>query len=37
MPPRRKLSPEEVEAMMVPELVKAIYPVLIQGLRKVQP
>lgn len=27
--PRQKLSPEEVEALMVPRLVEAIYPVLI--------
>lgn len=29
MPPRQKLSAEEVEALMVPKLVEAIYPVLI--------
>ena len=27
--PRQKLSPEEVEALIVPRLVEAIYPVLI--------
>jgi hypothetical protein len=27
--PRRRRSAEEVEAQMVPEIVKAIYPVLI--------
>lgn len=27
--PRQKLSPEEVEQVMVPRLVEAIYPVLI--------
>jgi hypothetical protein len=27
--PRQKLSPEEVESLMIPRLVEAIYPVLI--------
>ncbi len=27
--PRQKLTPEEVEQLMVPRLVEAIYPVLI--------
>lgn len=27
--PRPRLSPEEVEALMIPKLVEAIYPVLI--------
>jgi hypothetical protein len=29
MPPRPRLSPEEVELMMVPRIVEALYPVLI--------
>jgi len=29
MPPRQKLTPGEVEALMVPRIVEAIYPVLI--------